>query len=86
MGAALAWLLRMLLDSAALFALVWRERGGAAGAAAKHGMLVPAALALLAFAGLGLGSAAWRAAWLLMVLAAAATMAASLYRASRPSH
>jgi O-antigen/teichoic acid export membrane protein len=77
LGAALAWLLRMLGDTAALFVLAARQAEQPWRAFARFA-LVGAGLMLLAFAGVLLPAeaVAWRASVWLLGLAAAATIAA----------
>lgn len=72
LGAALAWLARMVGDALALFLLCWRVRGGSPG---WRAWLPSAALAALSFSGLVLQAPGARLAWWFAVLGAAATIA-----------
>lgn len=84
MGAALAWLLRMVLDSAILFWLVRRQRASV-GTGPTVQPVLAAMLGVAAFAGLAWHDASARAIWWLMPLLGAATMAWRLHSADRNS-
>jgi O-antigen/teichoic acid export membrane protein len=84
MGAALAWLLRMVFDSATMFALCLMQRGAWIGRRQWRGIAAAASLTALAFAGLALSSTAGRAAWLTAVTCATAMLAWQLFRS--PEH
>ncbi|MDN3920959.1 flippase [Pelomonas sp. PFR6] len=87
-GAALAWLIRICADSAALFYLVYRQRGAAIGRAFKEGgtaIPLAAAFAALSFAGAAISSTLIRAVWLMLVFAMAFFIGWRLSRSSSMS-
>lgn len=84
MGAALAWLLRMVFDSAAMFALCLMQRDAWGNLRQKRGLFAAALLTALAFAGLALPSTVGRAGWFVAVSVAAALLAWQMFRQPEP--
>ncbi|MCX2865127.1 flippase [Paucibacter sp. PLA-PC-4] len=84
-GAAVAWLIRICADSAALFYLVYRHRGAATGHAIdlnRVAISLAAVFAALSFAGAVIPSMLIRAAWLILVIAIVLSV---WWRLRRPS-
>lgn len=80
MGAVLAWLLRMVLDSALLFFMASRLRGDPVWPASPQ-VWLGGVLAVLGFAGVALTAPIARGVWLLLICAGAGAMAWQARRA-----
>ena len=85
LGAASAWLVRIVVDTALMFEVCRRLLRWPLAAILNPPRLTMAVLAAVAFAGMALPSPAWKAAWLLLCTVAALVALRSVLRRPDPS-